>query len=143
MLNRLLEFKTSGHLDPALSDPSTKALNAENLVGRWLNTNPGTNGITEIVIQRDAEEFWISATGAGQSATIPWPRTNARPIANLEEEGGQRAVAFTATFEFGFMQAETYLRVNKGVLVIVAFHTFRDESGRSNYVNREFFYRPD
>jgi hypothetical protein len=143
MLNQAFEFKTSGHLDPALSDPTTKALNAEKLIGRWLNTNPETNGITEIVIQRDAEEFWISATAAGGAGPIPWPATNARAIANLEEEGGQRAVAFTAIFEFGFMRAETYLRVNKGVLVIVAFHTFRDLSGRSNYVNREFFYRPD
>jgi hypothetical protein len=25
--------------------------------------------------------------------------------------------------------------------VIVVFHTFLDDSGRSNYVNREFFYR--
>jgi hypothetical protein len=143
MLNRTFEFKTSGHLEPALRDPSTKALNADKLTGRWLNTNPETDGITEIVIERDGNEFWISASGAGEADPIAWPRTNARAIANLEEEGGQRAVAFTATFEFGFMQAETYLRVNKGVLVIVVFHTFQDGSERSNYLNREFFYRPN
>jgi hypothetical protein len=39
------------------------------------------------------------------------------------------------------MRAETYLRVNKGVLVIVAYYIFLDDSRRSNYVNREFFYR--
>jgi hypothetical protein len=48
-----------------------------------------------------------------------------------------------ADFDLGFMSAETYLRVNKGVLVIVLFVTFHDDSGRSNYLNREFFYRRD
>ncbi len=52
-------------------------------------------------------------------------------------------MALAADFDFGFMIAETYLRVNKGVLVIVLFVTFRDDSGRSNYLNREFFYRRD
>jgi hypothetical protein len=41
------------------------------------------------------------------------------------------------------MKAETYIRVNKGVLVIVLFISFRDGSKRSDYVNREFFYRKD
>jgi hypothetical protein len=39
------------------------------------------------------------------------------------------------------MTAETHVRVNKGVLVIVLYVTFHDDSGRSNYLNREFFYR--
>ena len=64
-------------------------------------------------------------------------------MANLEEEAGQRAVALAATFDFGFMSVESYLRVNKGVLVIVGYYTFLDDSGRSDYVNREFFYRAD
>jgi hypothetical protein len=65
----------------------------------------------------------------------------AKALANLEEEAGQRAIALAATFDFGFMTAETYFRVNKGVMVIVLYVTFGDDSGRSNYVNREFFYR--
>ena len=69
--------------------------------------------------------------------------TEARRLANLEEEGGQRALALAVIFDFGFMTAETYLRLNKGVLVIVLFCTFLDDLGRSRYVNREFFYRQD
>jgi hypothetical protein len=48
-----------------------------------------------------------------------------------------------AGFDFGFMRSEVYIRVNKGVLVIVLFNTFQDDSGRTNYLNREFFYRPN
>ena len=140
-MTQTLRFKQSSHLDPALSDPATRTLNADKLIGRWVNTNSETQGIAEIVIQRDGEEFCVSAAGVGADGPIAWPPTRARVLANLEEEAGQRAVALAATFEFGFMTAETYLRINKGVLVIVLFSTFRDGSGRSNYVNREFYYR--
>jgi len=142
-MTQTLEFKQSSHLDPALSDPATRTLNADKLIGRWVNTNSETQGIAEIVIQQDGEEFSISALGVGADGPIAWPLTRARVLANLEEEAGQRAVALAATFEFGFMTAETYLRINKGVLVIVLFNTFRDDSGRSNYVNREFYYRQE
>jgi hypothetical protein len=135
------EFKQSGHLNPALLDPAARIPNAEKLTGRWLNTNTETKGIAEILILQDGERFNISAVGVGADAPIEWPTTEAKALANLEEEAGQRAVALAATFDFGFMRAETYIRVNKGVLVIVLFNTFHDESGRSSYVNREFFYR--
>ena len=69
------------------------------------------------------------------------PLVRTKALANLEEEAGQRTIALAATFEFGFMKSEIYIRVNKGVLVIVLFNTFQDDSGRSNYLNREFFYR--
>ena len=81
--------------------------------------------------------------GVGAEAPIQWPMATAKAFANLEEEAGQRTIALKADFELGFMTAETYFRVNKGVLVIVLYITFRDNSGRSNYVNREFFYQQD
>lgn len=142
-MTQTLEFKQSAHLDPALTDPATRTLNADKLIGRWVNTNSGTRGIAEILIRQDGEEFSVNAVGVGADGPVAWPLTRARVLANLEEEAGQRAVALAATFEFAFMTAETYLRINKGVLVIVLFNTFRDDSGRSNYVNREFYYRQE
>lgn len=142
MINTL-QFKESGHLDPALSDPSTRTLNADKLLGGWRNTNANTQGIAAVVIERNGDEFDVSVLGVGADSPIAWPRTRAKAFANLEEEAGQRTVALAATFEFGFMTAETYFRVNKGVLVIVLYVTFHDNSGRANYVNREFYYRLD
>ena len=136
-----LEFKQNGHLDPALTDPATRTLHADKLIGHWVNTSPETQGIAKIVIEQDGEHFFVSVVGVGEEGAIAWPRTNATPLANLEEEAGQRALALAVDFDFGFMKAETYLRVNKGVLVIVVYHTFLDDSLRSNYINREFFYR--
>ena len=137
-----LEFKQSSHLHPALSDPSTE-LNADKLLGRWVNTNRETQGIAECVVKKDDDGVSVGVIGVGEDGPIEWPIARAEVLANLEEEAGQRAVALAASFDFGFMKAETYIRVNKGVLVIVLFNSFHDNSGRSSYVNREFFYRPD
>jgi hypothetical protein len=140
-MTQTFEFKQSGHLNPALSDPAARTLNADKLIGRWLNTNRETRGISEIVIERESEGFKVHVVGVGIDEPVRWPVAEAKVLANLEEEAGQRAVALEATFDMGFMRAETHLRINKGVLVIVMFITFDDDSGRSSYVNREFFYR--
>lgn len=142
-MTRNLQFKQSGHLNPALSEPATRSLSAEKLTGRWVNTNRETEGIVECTIELNGDQFSISAHGVGEDGSIPWPMTTARALANLEEEANQRAMALGASFDFGFMRTEAYLRVNKGVLVIVVFNMFLDDSGRSNYVSREFFYRQD
>jgi hypothetical protein len=137
-----LEFKQAGDLHPALADPATRTLNAEKLVGRWANTEPATEGVAEISVGPDGEDgFTVRVRGVGADGPVDWPPARARVLANLEEEAGQRAVALAAAFDFGFMRVDSYLRVNKGVLVIVAYHTFLDESGRADYVNREFFHR--
>ena len=142
-MTQSFEFKQSGHLNPALTDPATRVTSAEKLVGRWLNTNRETRGIAECLIKEDGEGFSVKLVGVGADGPLEWPATTAKALANLEEEAGQRAVALAATFDLGFMRTETHIRVNKGVLVTVLFNTFQDESGRSSYVNREFFYRLD
>lgn len=95
------------------------------------------------MIVEDREHFSVRIFGVGAEGLIEWPRTRAATLANLEEEAGQRTVALAADFDFGFMRIETHIRINKGVLVIVLFNTFMDDSGRSNYLNREFFCRGD
>ena len=137
------EFKQTSHLDPVLAEPATRELNAGKLLGRWLNTNRESRGVSEFAVGRDAEGFFVRAVGVGDAAPVEWPAARAEVWANLEEESGQRAIALSALFDFGFQRAETYVRLNKGVLVVVFYHTFLDRSGRSDYVTREFYYRPD
>ena len=131
-------FKQSSHLNPELH---TDTSSLEKLYGRWLNTNRDTRGIAECTIARDGDQVKVNIIGVGDEGPIVWPTVTAHALANLEEEAGQRTGALMATFEFGFMRAETHIRINRGVLVIVLFATFLDDSGRSNYLNREFFYQ--
>ena len=136
-----LEFKQNSHLHPDLTNPATATLKADKLLGRWLNTNHETRGIAECTVVQDDEGIKVSIIGVGKDDPIAWPTVRANALANIEEEAGQRTVALTATFDLGFMRADTHLRVNRGVFVIVLFVTFLDQSGRANYVTREFFYR--
>lgn len=117
--------------------------NPASVLGRWLNTNRDTRGIAECLVTQDEEGFTVSITAVGDNEPMPWPSARARVFANLEEEAGQRTVALTATFNLNDMTAETHMRVNKGVFVIVLYVTWREGSGRSNYVTREFFYRSE
>jgi hypothetical protein len=119
----------------------TTSGNPASVLGRWLNTNRDTRGIAECTVAQDKDGFTVSITEVGDHE--PWPTARAKVFANLEEEAGQRTVALTATFNLGYMTAETHMRVNKGVFVIVLYVTFHDDSGRSNYLNREFFYRSE
>lgn len=136
-----LNFKQKSHLHPELTDPATADLNAGKLLGRWLNTNYETRGITECTVTQDGSDIKVQIVGAGEDGPIEWPAAKATVLANLEEEAGQRTVALMATFNFEFMRVDTHMRINKGVFVIVLFVTFLDDSGRANYLNREFFYR--
>ncbi len=136
-----MNFKQKNHLHPDLLDPVAANLNPDKLLGRWINTNWETRGIAECTVARDGEDITVSIIGIGEDGPIHWPTARATPLANLEEEAGQRTLAMTATFDPGFMRVDTHLRINKGLLVIVLFAKFLDDSGRANYVNREFFYR--
>ena len=138
-----LEFKQKSHLHPDLNDPAAATSNADKLLGRWINTNWETRGIAECTVARKGDRTTVQVVGVGEDGLIQWPAANATPLANLEEEAGQRTSALTATFDLGFMRADTHLRINKGVFVIVLFVTFLDDSGRASYLNREFFYRHD
>lgn len=142
-MTQTIEFKQGSHLNPTLSDPATGTLAVDKLIGRWLNTNRETRGIAECLVARDGDAISVHVVGVGDDGPIHWPIATANALANLEEEAGQRTMALTADFDLGFMKAETHIRINKGVLVIVLFVKFLDDSGRSNYLNREFFYRRD
>lgn len=117
--------------------------NPASLSGRWLNTNSETRGISECVIAYDGQDVTVTITAVGNNGRESWNVPRAIVLANLEEEAGQRTVALLATFECANAIVDTHIRVNKGVLVIVLYVTFDDNSGRSNYLNREFFYRAE
>jgi hypothetical protein len=52
-------------------------------------------------------------------------------------------MAFRATYDFGFLETRLEANLSLGLLVIANLNTFRDDSGRSNYFSREFFYKSD
>jgi hypothetical protein len=48
-----------------------------------------------------------------------------------------------ARYDLGLLDVLLHGWVKQGVLVLALFRRFKDESVRSNYFDREFFYRTD
>jgi len=120
---------------------SPGAINPQPLLGRWLNTNPQTTGIKEVVLATGPTDPTLRVIGAGEAEPLDWGTVPLELFLNCEEEDGRPAVAALATYELDFMTARLQIRYNRGVLVIAQFTEFKDDSGRSNYFHREFFSR--
>jgi hypothetical protein len=115
-------------------------LDASGFLGHWRNTNPQSSRIRELTIQAAEGAFTIQIWGAVGDARVDWGVRRAQAFACIEENAVPAASLF-ATYDFGFMTMELQLRLNKGILPLMSFSRFRDDSGRSNYYTREFFYR--
>ncbi len=113
---------------------------ASAFLGYWKNTNPHTSGVIELAIEPADTGLSIRIWGAAADDRVDWGVQRAEAFACVEENAVQAASLY-ATYDFGFMTTELQLRLNKGILPLMSFSVFRDDSGRSNYYAREFFYR--
>lgn len=116
-----------------------KPPDAHSYLGHWKNTNPHTSGILELAIESADTGLSIRIWGAAAGVRVDWGVQKAEAFACVEENAVQ-AAALYATYDFGFMTTELQLRLNKGILPLMSFSVFCDDSGRSNYYTREFFY---
>jgi hypothetical protein len=106
--------------------------------GDWTTTNSATKGIARIKITPREGGLVVHAFGASQSGTCDWGETQADVF--VEAGDPSRIRAFRAVYDFGFLETHLQAKTEKGVLVIASFNRFKDQSGRSNYFSREFFY---
>src|ERR1051326_8775243 len=83
--------------------------NADELLGRWLNTNHETRGISECTVARDGDGWSVSLVGGGEGGPIRWPPVRAMPLTSVKEEAGQRTMALLSAFDLGFMRAEPHV----------------------------------
>jgi hypothetical protein len=107
------------------------------LLGRWRNTYRNSQGIARVVLSRDREGDWVEGTVVGRGE--PWGRVPAVPYA--AHVAGREAVGFLSRIDLGSARWVLSANEAKGLLIIASFTSFRDESRRSPYFTREFFYR--
>lgn len=115
-------------------------LSAENLLGVWVNTNKKTRGITRIVVTREGEELRLRVFGAREPEPFDWGETDVKAIF-ADGVDSTSTIAFTAEYDFGFLQTELQSNLSKGLLVVSGLNTFKDGSPRANYFSREFFHK--
>lgn len=115
------------------------ALDLSLLVGTWANTYSASRGIATVMISESNKELQVRVFGAGTPAPIDWGEVRANAF--VESLESRQAVSFSTFYDFGFIDVHLQTYVVKGVLVVVSLSCFKDSSRRSNYFNKEFFYR--
>ncbi len=108
------------------------------LLGAWHNTDKNTGGIVRMVLAGTPDAFTVHAFGAG-SPEQDWGPAAAVPYA--ASVGSRDGMAFSAVYDFGFVETVLAAYTKSGILVLDTFNVFKDGSGRSNYFSREFFHR--
>ena len=109
------------------------------LLGEWRNTNGAATGIARLVLVQSGDQTFVRVFGVDHPMPFDWGEAPAELFAELPD--AEQATSFTAYYDLGLMGVwlQTYLA--KGVLVVVSFTRFQDDSGRANYFGKEFFIR--
>ena len=115
------------------------SLDASVLLGEWSNTNHSATGIARLILTQTENGFVVRVLGAGNPQPLDWGEAPAELFADLPELN--QATSFTSFHDLEFMSVWLLVYVNKGVLVVVSLTRFQDESGRSNYWEKELFFR--
>jgi hypothetical protein len=108
------------------------------LAGTWFNTDKKTHGIAKLVLTQSAGALRARAFGACDPELCDWGEVPALTFSS--GVSSPEGMAFTALFDFGFMETLLAVYLKGGILVLDSFNTFKDDSGRSNYFSREFFH---
>jgi hypothetical protein len=124
---------------PAAGEVLATGLDLSSLVGRWKNTNSATRGISEIVISDEGKKLRVQTFGACASGPRDWGEGLATTYAY--NVAGNIVAGFELPYDFGTQETLVTAIHNRGVLVIHAYHRFKDGSGRSNFISKEFFHQ--
>jgi hypothetical protein len=127
-----VEDRIAGEAPAGGVDPSP-------MFGTWHNTDSGTGGVVRMVLAEREGAFVVHAWGAGSPEAFDWGEVEATAYAaNVASPEG---MAFSAVYDFAFVETVLAAYTKSGILVLDTFNTFKDGSGRANYFTREFFHR--
>jgi hypothetical protein len=108
-------------------------------LGTWVNTFRATRSITRFVLTQTSAGYTITtfvSDGVGDlgpAEVVPFaPNVDSR-----------HADGFTARYDFGFLEMSLAAYYTKGLIVVSQYTRFKDQSGRPDYFNREFFFKKD
>ena len=118
---------------------STFGTSLADLLGRWKNTKEDTGQILEATITQEGEQFFLHILAPSDPEPTDWGKC---PIEIYYSAGRSQIVTgVSGFFDFGFMETDVLCMIKYGILVVMTYNRFKDDSGRKNYVIREFFHR--
>jgi hypothetical protein len=119
--------------------PATAALALDVILGDWRNTNAEGSLARIVCAANDKDAIDIRVFGRFDGSDEDWGSVPAAVYAfNFDDAA---AGAFSARFSRGGATIDLQVNVKAGVLVVVELTAFDDDSGRSNFFDREFFHR--
>lgn len=113
-------------------------LDVSPLLGTWWNTDKATRGISKLVLSEERRALVVQAFGACFPDPCDWGKVGASAFSSSVHS--REAMAFTAHYDFGFMETTLAVYMKSGILVLDSFNAFKDSSGRCDYFSREFFH---
>jgi hypothetical protein len=132
-------LKLSRANDELKTEAIDQAIDSSPLVGAWINTDKATGGIVKLVLSKEGSSFFVQVFGASSSAPRDWGKIEGA-IYSLGV-GSQAGAAFKARYDFQFMETFLAAYLNKRILVVDSYNTFKDGSRRSNYFHRDHFHQ--
>ena len=108
------------------------------LIGTWFSTDKKTRGITKLILSQRDGVLKVHAFGACEPAPCDWGEVEGAAFSS--GVSSSEGMAFTAFYDFGFMETSLAVYFKGGILVLDSFNAFKDGSGRSNYFSREFYH---
>jgi hypothetical protein len=108
------------------------------LAGTWLNTDKATRGIAKMILTNRDGVLLVHAYGACEPSLCDWGEVEGAAFS--DGVSSSAGMAFTARYDFGFMETSLAVYLKGGILVLDSFNTFKDGSGRASYFSREFFH---
>lgn len=137
-----LPYTRANDLPPTQAErPSAASVDPSALVGAWVSTNRATCGIVKLILAHKDGRFTVQAFGALPDVANDWGEAEAFAFAGgVEVHDG---VGFKAFYDFGFMETALAAYLNKRILVVDSYNTFKDGSGRRNYFSRDHFYQEE
>ena len=109
------------------------------LVGRWVNTDKGTRGIVQLVLSAKDGLLIVQAFGACSPIACDWGEVEGAVYSSGVDS--ELAVGFKASYDFQFMETMLAAYLNKRILVVDSYNTFKDGSLRSRYFSRDHFHQ--
>ena len=133
----------------AAAGSAAPAVDPSPLVGTWVSFDAATRGLVRVVVALRGGRLTVRAFGASSPAPQDWGEAEGDAFAGgvdgvggADRVGGVGAVAFTARYRFGFVDALLAAYLNRRLLVVDCYSVFGDGSGRSSYFSRDHFYQP-
>ncbi len=134
-------IKTLKYLRSDEREEFAAPISPDALLGTWTNTNEATRGIARAMLTRKGRHVALRIVATGSPGQNDWGETEASIFA--ADASSSEAMAFSAFYDFGFMETRLQGHIRQGVLIIAKFDHFKDNSGRSSYFSKEFFYRTE